>query len=182
MSPLGTTEIQSILIAVLSLGAAWTDIRSGKIYNVWIMVFVLLGLFYGAFTGGFYGLTQSLAGLFIGLVMFLPAYLTKHMAGGDLKLLGAIGALTEVGFVLRTTILSILIGGVLAIFWMTFKRRWIDFFVRIQLRGLKSDTQLLDQTNKMPFGVAIAVAAVWLLVANPLEGLGMERWIVALLK
>lgn len=178
MSPLGATDVRTALIVILCAGALYTDIKYKKIKNAWVLPFFALGLVLALYEGAFKGLLGALTAAGLGLLAFLIPYLSKHMAAGDLKLMAALGALVALPLEsLRIAILSVLVGAVLAVGIMTYRRKWGAFLMRIQLKRIKIDTEIADKSNKMPFGVAIAVAAVWLRFQNPLEWLGIEAWL-----
>ncbi len=79
--------------AAISCIAAITDLRTGKIYN-WLTLPAALAAFCAhAWFDGPIGLGYSIAGWFVGVVVFLPLAAMGKMGMGDVKLLGAIGAI-----------------------------------------------------------------------------------------
>lgn len=83
------------LIGTLAVvwAAAWVDFRTFRIPNALVVFGVAFGLLAQAWGAGSDGLGQALAGLGLALVLLLPIYLLGHMGAGDVKLMGAVGAL-----------------------------------------------------------------------------------------
>lgn len=110
-----------IALAAVVLVAAWTDVRSGKIYNWLTYPAVLVGLGGHTFVGGWsgaggdIGLSGALAGLAIG---FFPMLVVARLGGrsmGDAKLLAAVGALAGWRFTLTAMIYMCLAAALLAV-------------------------------------------------------------------
>lgn len=110
-----------IVMAAVVLTAAWTDVRSGKIYNWLTYPAVLVGLGGHTFAGGWsgaggdIGLSGALAGLAMG---FFPMLVVARLGGrsmGDAKLLAAVGALGGWKFTLTAMIYMCLAAALLAV-------------------------------------------------------------------
>jgi prepilin peptidase CpaA len=76
---------------VIAVAAVWTDIRSRRIPNSLTLGGAALGLLLQAGLGGLEGLGTAAAGWALGLGLFLPGYLLRFTAAGDVKLLAAVG-------------------------------------------------------------------------------------------
>ena len=103
------------------------------------------------------------------------------MGAGDVKLVMALGAWGGLRFVLETSLLSILIGGVIAALILLRKGRLGAFIYKIRVflasLGVRSwgvQVPSLDRQLKMPFGVPIALAATWIAWGRPLQWLGLS--------
>src|SRR5213594_4005417 len=85
---------QPALIAALTLAlaAAVSDARTRRIPNALVAAGASAGLILNSWTGGGEGLTRSLLGLVAGFCVYLPFFLLRGMGGGDVKLMGALGA------------------------------------------------------------------------------------------
>lgn len=123
-------NIDFIVIIAAGLAAA-IDIKSRKIPN-WLTLTVaaagLIGgfLFFvlgGDLQGGWQWLLFSGKGWLVGIGIFLIPFMLGGMGGGDVKLLGAIGALKGAGFVIETALFGALWGGVLALLAILFKKQ-----------------------------------------------------------
>lgn len=94
--------------------ATVTDVRRGRVPNV-----LTLGGAAAAF--GVFGthdtaeLGWSVAGWLVGIALFLPFFAMRGMGGGDVKLLGAIGAWVGPLKIVHIGIVVAIVGGVAAI-------------------------------------------------------------------
>ncbi len=116
----------------------------------------------------------------------------RVLGAGDVKLLmgfGAFaGAATHVGkngltFTLDLALLSLLVGGAMAIVLLIAKGKFGAFARKIQYflltflnKNLETELPKADPTLQMPFGISIAVATVWVWYDNPLVRWGIRPW------
>lgn len=106
---------QVILIGLLCLWAMLEDITRQKIPNKITLPFALAGLILQSASFGIAGAKDSLIGLLIGLLVFLLPYSLGGLGAGDVKLMAAIGALSNWRFVLSAALLTALAGGLIVI-------------------------------------------------------------------
>ena len=119
------------LAIALALVACLTDLKSRRIPNALtfgaaIAAFALHGLVPGA--GGF---VFSATGWLVGIALFFPFFALRGLGGGDVKLLGAIGACLGGSAVLLVGVYAAAAGGVLAVFVA-----WRAGYLRTALRNL----------------------------------------------
>ena len=69
-------------------------------------------------------LSGWLAGAALGLVMFLPLYMARAMAAGDVKLMATVGAFTGPALVFEIGLATYCAGGVLALLIVLCSGRW----------------------------------------------------------
>lgn len=118
------------------------------------------------------GLGWSLLGTLTGLLLLLPAYAIGGMGAGDVKLLAGVGAWIHVTHTLNSFIVSVLVGAVLAVLMVLFRRQWAKhrdqfwsiFFEIVTIRdpeqlstiaaGRKASMLLL------PYGIPIAIGTI----------------------
>lgn len=82
-----------VLLFIIFVISAYTDLAHHKVYN-WVTIpGIIAGLLLNFAFQGFQGLGNSLLGLIIGGGLFLIFFLMGGMGGGDVKLMGAVGAL-----------------------------------------------------------------------------------------
>jgi prepilin peptidase CpaA len=107
----------AITIVALAIGliACVTDVQSRRIPNV--LTFGAAGtavMVHGAI-GGFGGLATSVGGWLLGVALFLPFFALGGMGGGDVKLLGALGAWLGPNDAFWVAIYASMAGGVMAV-------------------------------------------------------------------
>ena len=94
--------------------ATYTDIRWRIIPNKLTMPAILIGLILHTIHAGWSGFILSLLGLTVGGGLLLILHFAGGMGAGDVKLMGAIGALTGPATVMSALLLSCLFGGLYA--------------------------------------------------------------------
>jgi prepilin peptidase CpaA len=102
----------SALAAVLTI-AAFTEVKDRRIPN-WVTLAGLgVGLLIGYFPGGI-SLGASLGGFLIGFGFLYLFYMFGGMGGGDVKLMGAVGALLGYPLIKSAVVYTALVGGCMA--------------------------------------------------------------------
>lgn len=142
--------------------AAFTDYRSGKIYNWLTLPAIILGLVLAAVLQGWYGLGQAALGLGVAGALFLPLFVTGVLGGGDVKLLMAMGTALGPNRMLELAAISMAIAAAGAVALLVKHRRVVPFisevwkFARsVFVRGLEVQWPRLRRDIKAPFGIAI---------------------------
>jgi prepilin peptidase CpaA len=111
-----------LVISILGI-AALHDIKYRRIPN-WLTLTVAAAAIIGGFLffflegnlqGGWQWVLFSGKGWLVGIGIFLIPFMLGGMGGGDVKLLGMIGALKGVGFVVETALFGALWGGLMAV-------------------------------------------------------------------
>lgn len=92
VSRTGVLLIDAVLLVVLAV-CAWTDLNSGKILNKVTFPAMGLGLALNLLFGGLHGLLFALAGMILGIALQWVPFMLRFAGAGDVKLLGAVGAL-----------------------------------------------------------------------------------------
>lgn len=108
-----TSLSMAITLVVVSI-ATYTDIRWRTIPNSLTFPAIIIGLGLHTLHSGWAGFTLSLVGITFGALLFLLFFLAGGMGAGDVKLMGAIGALTGPVIAVSATLLTFLIGGLAA--------------------------------------------------------------------
>jgi prepilin peptidase CpaA len=161
----------AILLLAMALISAFTDLTRGKIYNAVTYPAVLVGVALQLGLHGGPGLFLALGGFAVG---FFPAFLLfvlGGMGGGDVKLLGAIGAIAGPIVATETLILAFLFGGLFALGKLAWHGQLFDSLLRIVrvlagyvVPGLGRAAAATTPALTVRFGVAIclaALAALW---------------------
>ncbi|MBN2056195.1 prepilin peptidase [bacterium] len=158
---------QGVLLLLLVVCAV-TDLVYSKIYNKVTVTAMVCGVVTNTLASGLDGLKTSLVGLVLGFGLFLIVYMFGGMGGGDVKLMGAIGALGGYPFILWAVFFSALSGGLIAILimmyhgrlWRGFKNVFRALFTCIMPHRV---TEPLDPSDsmKIPFGFGISIGTLW---------------------
>jgi prepilin peptidase CpaA len=158
----------NILLISLLIICVVTDLRERKIYNKVLFPFVVVSLTSHLIFDGWSGLAFASIGMLVGFVILLIPYLLNGMGAGDVKLLAVVGAIKGINFVLITSVYMAIIGGVIGIFILLFRKgfgkqiKQIYNFLILLIQGIKTpflfDKEALSITY--PYGVAIALGAL----------------------
>lgn len=180
------TANNAFLLALILI-SGFCDLKERKIPNKITFTGILIGLIFNLAMAGWTGLLQAFIGLFTGLAIFFLPFAMGGMGAGDVKLMGAIGALMGWQFSVMTAVYSALVGGVMVIGYLLFKGTLRDTLKKMIFSLI---TILLNFANRLgyneyayraqqkfqkhghtyqkvyiPYGVAIAGGAVLVLVA-----------------
>jgi prepilin peptidase CpaA len=149
--------ISSLLICL------FTDLKERKIYNIVTFPTILLAILFHTWNSGWQGFQFSFLGLLLGLGLLFIPYILGGMGAGDVKLLGAIGALKGAGFVFYAFFYVAIIGGIISIVILLNKIEFFSFWKRtifsLQFRtidGLNKD----DLHYTFPYGLAIVLGTM----------------------
>lgn len=123
------------------------------------------------------GLLAWLGGAATGLAVFLPFYLVRGMAAGDVKMMAAVGAFAGPGDALRIAILAWCLGGVMALAVIVLKGRlrmalsnlWgilRPMLLRLPRASMPGSAGGPPSVGSIPYGVAIAGGTIALLVSR----------------
>ena len=109
-------------------------------------------------------LLSALGGMLLGLAIFLPFYLVRGMAAGDVKMMGVVGFFTGPTEAFQIAIFTWCAGGVMALLLILLRGRLRQTFVNVG--HLLSGTVLPQSAGAMPYGVAIALGTIVVLVTH----------------
>ncbi len=164
--------------SALAIASAWTDHRTGRIPNGLTLMGLALGLILGFAFGGMEGLLVSLAGALVVALVPLLLFKMGSMGGGDVKLLGALGALTGLELGLEIEALSFVVGATQGmVVWarkgrlrsgMTAVACLAVPFVRKRLAQSSSVVEASETTIR--FGPAVMLSTLFIVVLVALEG------------
>jgi prepilin peptidase CpaA len=161
-----------LLVTLIVLVAAATDIRSRRIPNWLTLSGVCAGLLLNCQLSGLDGLKTSVAGLLLGFAAYFALYCLRAMGAGDVKLMAAVGAIVGPQDWFYVFIATAIAGGVLALALMIGRGRVKEtlrntVFITgelIHFRAPFSRRKDLDVKDPraltMPHGVAIAAGTV----------------------
>ena len=165
----GTMALMAAVV-VVSL-AVYTDLRWRKIPNNLTLPAAAVGIILNTLSGGWYGLLSSLVGLVIGVAVFIIPFALRSMGGGDVKLMGALGALLGGYAIVSVAIYAALVGGVLAIVVALYKHELVSSLRRVvqilrRMVPISDRSQRIDTTTslRLPYGLAIGGGTVLLFI------------------
>ena len=167
--------IELVLICLVAQ-AGVTDLAVRKIPNVLVLTGFVLALILHLLQGVHWTpLLTWMAGALAGFFLFLPLYLLRGMAAGDVKLMAMVGAFVGPLAALQIGLLVFLIGGLMALAMLAYRGRlrdgWRNLFTLCRptvmcLLGVPLLPEPLPHgasVGDMPYGLAIAAGTLLLL-------------------
>ncbi|MBQ5948181.1 prepilin peptidase [Massilia sp. ST3] len=165
------------LLLLMVAACAVNDLASRRIPNRLLLAGVAGALcLHLASAAPLGGLQSWLGGLATGLIVFLPFYLIRGMAAGDVKMMAAVGAFTGAVDALHIAIMAWCVGGVMALaivawrgrLWLALSNMWSILrgaLLRLPPTGAYGATGQ-DSAGSMPYGVAIAAGTMIILISR----------------
>lgn len=114
--------VMSVLIVSAALMVAYLDFRYRRIPNWITLPLWVLGLLLGVAAGGAGGFLRALAGTMLAMLIYMPLYLVRGMAAGDVKLMAALGACLGPQGWLGVFVHTVLIAGLFSLAFLAWKR------------------------------------------------------------
>ena len=165
-------------VVIFTLIASVTDIRTRKLPNWLTVPAFACGLLFHLVTGGLLGLGQSVAGFAVGFGVLLILWLIGGGGGGDVKLMGALGAWLgpiPILIVIGLSVLFALAGtagmagrDLVAHGYLRVRRRYMPAIASSTRGGrVLSDEELARNRQKrrvLPYALPVALAT-WSLLA-----------------
>jgi prepilin peptidase CpaA len=168
-------QYRDVLLLLMVSIAAVNDLATRRIPNVLLLAGLggaLLLHVLSADPGK--ALLGALGGIALGLALFLPFYLVRGMAAGDVKMMAVVGAFTGPGEALEVAVLTWCAGGVMALCLVLARSRLRLALGNIGhlLSGLMvpgtrmKDMALQQSAGSMPYGLAIAIGTIVVLLRH----------------
>ncbi|MBA5685743.1 A24 family peptidase [Rugamonas apoptosis] len=170
----------ALILVCMVAQAALTDLSVRRIPNLLVLSGLLMALLLHLLGGTHWApVTDWLAGTLAGFFLYLPLYLARGMAAGDVKLLAMVGAFTGPQGALIVGLLSCLIGGLMALALLLYGGRWRDGWrnlatlckpLLLRLTGVPLQPVPLPpgaSVGGMPYGLAIALGTVGYVLWGP---------------
>lgn len=137
-------------ILLVALAAVW-DFRQRRIPNWLTLSAIPLGVFWNTWAGGLAGLQSSLAGFAVGFGLLFILFAIGGGGGGDVKLMGALGA--WVG--MQTTITVFVLASVIIFFLLLF---------HVCLKAIQRNKT--PQKHTVAFAIPVCVATLLMVLAK----------------
>lgn len=116
-------SLSLITLSVFSAAAAYTDIRFRRIPNILVLVGLVTGIFVRIISDGISkGLMEAALGIAAGFLIMLLFYMAGALGAGDVKLFGAIGAISGLWFTLSAITYSVLYAGIIGLLILIWKK------------------------------------------------------------
>jgi prepilin peptidase CpaA len=179
---------QGLLAAVL-IAASVMELKAGKIYNWLTYPAIVAGLAFGAIRGAveagsaWDGFVNHALGFALAFGVLFLAYLLGGMGGGDVKLMGAVGAFLGWGqdaAALYATFYSFLVGAALGLVLMVWRGqtravlRRLGVAIRLlPVPGVRPDEAIPPGSLQVPFGLAACIGSVLWMAEN---AIGRSLW------
>lgn len=150
------------LLIILLIICVFTDITKRKIYNKVLFPALVLTFVIHFVIGGFQGLGISILGLIIGLGILIIPYFSGGIGAGDVKLLALIGAMKGSAFVVYSALYMAIVGGIIAVLILLYKRRLTYTLNTILLKTItfkysdKEEFNSIITGSSFPYAIAIA--------------------------
>lgn len=148
-----------------ALVATIVDIRTRRIPNE--LTASIAGIGVGLAAAGISGLSiwASLAGFALGLALMLPGHVLGATGAGDVKLMGAVGAVVGPAIVISAFLFTAVAGGVLAVVVAARRRRLSATFANTgRLIAAPADARheirAASAAHRFAYGPAIAIGSV----------------------
>lgn len=163
---MGLSFLIFLLIGILLVSAV-IDIRVQKIPNLLTFPTMAVALFYFSVTQGWSGLLFSAEGLALGMLIFIIPYVVGGMGAGDVKLMGAVGAVLGPKGAFLSFIFTAIAGGIYALILLLIHFEYGKEFLKrnfLTLKTFVTTGQLISipaaENSKVPrlcYGVVIAL-------------------------
>ena len=152
------------LVAGLAI-ATVIDLRTRRIPNELTAAIAGVGLGLAATGTSGIGVAASFAGFFLGLLLMMPGYMLGATGAGDVKLMGAVGAVMGPALVVSAFLFTAIAGGVLAVFVAVRRQRLTETLARTgQLVAGPGDAPQTirgaTSASRFAYGPAIAIGTV----------------------
>jgi len=164
-----------VVLAGVLVTAAATELKWGKIYNWLTYPAILAGLAMGAVRGAaggaaWDGFTNSALGFGFGFGVLFLAYVLGGMGGGDVKLMGAVGAFLgwADAAALYATFYSFLVAAAMGLVLMVWRGQTRAVLRRLgvglrllTVPGVRIDEAVPPGSLQVPFGLATCIGSIW---------------------
>jgi len=166
----------SIIVVALVLLALYSDLRWRKIPNCLTLPAIALGFVLNFLGNSWNGLMLAFFGFLVGMGLLILPFILGGMGGGDVKFMGALGALLGSYAVVNVFLYTALVGGAIAIVVAlankklldTLKRMWLFLKCVFLFRAPETGTATFEKSITIPYGLAIGAGVILYLIGGKL--------------
>lgn len=158
------------ILAILLFVCSASDLIRKKVPNIFTYPTMLVAFALHLFDSGFAGLANSLQGLGVGMAVLLPFFFGGMIGAGDVKLLGAVGAILGPVGAFCSFLFTGLAGGVYALISLcvdytrgkAFISRYVTMMKILLLTGQFAYIPATEAEKKVKlcYGIAIAIGTL----------------------
>ena len=146
--------------------AAGHDLACRRIPNALCLMALVSGFMWSFWMGGAMGFLNGFLGCITGFAIMFVLYLFGMMGGGDVKIIAALSAFLTPVTSVHLIVLTFISGGVLALLTLFYAG---EIRQLILLAGGLKNMKIIGTGLKMPYGLAIAMGVISLII---LKGIG----------
>jgi prepilin peptidase CpaA len=171
-----TLIVDGWLLAMVA-AAAVIDLKAGTVPNWLTYPSVVLGLAVWGIVAGWPGFGSSAAGLAVGFVPLFVFYrMGAGLGGGDVKLMGAVGALRGWPFILAAMFYSFIVAAVVGVALMIWRgqtratlRRIGRTLKSVALPGVAVVSPSSPESIQVPFAACVCLGTAWALIESAMK-------------
>lgn len=161
-----------LLLLCIVTAAAISDLIRRKIPNVLVLSGTLIALALHVWLWPQQVVPLWLGGMATGFFLFLPLYVLRGMAAGDVKLIAMVGAFVGPWPVLQICFATFVLGGLMAVLMITWQGKWRACLRNVRdllwpmiarMAGMPLAPVALGSgasVGNMPYGLAIALGCL----------------------
>lgn len=151
----GPTVVSLVMVAIIALVAATTDLWKFKVYNLLTLPTLVVGLLVSPFNGG---ILPSVLGAALGFGLLVAFFALGGVGAGDVKLLTAIGAWLGPLMTLHVFAASAMAGGVYALVLLALRSGIFSAREEVAMLGVQIITPSLWKRPEAQLDVEVARA------------------------
>ncbi|OBV37305.1 A24 family peptidase [Janthinobacterium psychrotolerans] len=168
---MSASVLRELLLLVFVTAAAVSDLMHRKIPNRLLLAGLLAAFCLQGWLAAPAWLLHSLGGMATGFFLFLPLYLLRGMAAGDVKLIAMVGAFAGPWPTLLICFATFVLGGLMALLIVTWQGSWracwrnlrqLLWPLMVRTAGMPPAPPSGQQASvgNMPYGLAIALGSL----------------------
>ncbi len=147
--------INYILAILVSVIGGISDWKTRKIPNWLTFGTFFLSIIYSIFQLNLNMFLDSFLGFFAGLLILIIPYILGGMGAGDVKLLGAIGALIGYKNILIVFFYTAISGFVIGVIWIFLRPKHLKYLITTG-----KVFPAIEKKEKFPYGIAIMIGTI----------------------